>query len=138
MIDPFEFLRRDLERLARSLGLGGGGQGEPIPSFETQGNYKVFYHATEPENVPAIMKDGLKPPVYLMNGRSTVRALQRATRRRYAEYGTYAGGYQVLLRIRLPKDWPLVQDEASDTPQYVKSLTAIPPQYISVDEEHWP
>lgn len=133
MLDPFEGIRRDLERLLRIFG-----RGVTIPSYETEGKYKVMYHATEPENIPAIMRVGLKAPVYMMNGRSTVKGLQLAARRQYTKFGTYAGGYQVLLRIKLPKDWPLILDEASDTPQYVKSLEAIPPEYISIDQEHWP
>ena len=103
MLDPFEAIRRDLERLLRIFG-----RGVTIPSYETEGKYKVMYHATEPENIPAIMRVGLKAPVYMMNGRSTVKGLQLAARRQYTKFGTYAGGYQVLLRIKLPKDWPLL------------------------------
>jgi len=111
------------------------GQDKPddsVPAYETEGKFKVFYHATEPENVDRILLDGLRAPVYMMNGRSTVNVVQRSTS------ATYPGGYQVLLRIKLPKDWPLVQDEASETPQFVKSLVVIPPSDITVDNRHWP
>ena len=111
---------------------------DPIPSYETEGTNKVLYHATEPENVPAIMRDGLKPPVYLMNGRSAVQGIEKSTRENYAQYGTYPGGNQVLLRITLPQDWPLRLDEASETPEYVKSMRAIPADHITVDNQHWP
>jgi hypothetical protein len=97
-----------------------------------------YFHATEPENVPAILKEGLKPPTYLMNGRGTVVSIERAVSKQFARSQVYQGGQQVLLKVTLPADWPLVRDEASETDLFMKSLVLIPARYIVVDKKHWP
>lgn len=111
---------------------------DPIPSYETEGTNKVFYHATSPENVPTIMESGLMPPVYMMNGRFVVQGMEKLVREKYARYGTYPGGEQVLLRITLPRDWPLRLDEASYSGLFAKSMRRIPPDHITIDNKHWP
>ena len=95
---------------------------------------RLLFHATDPENVPSIMKDGLKAPVYMMNGLGTIEAIERGI----AKQTDYKGGNQVLLQIRLPNDWPLFRDEASETDQYVKSLKSIPSKYIEIHNRRWP
>lgn len=111
---------------------------DSVPAYETEGKNKIFYHATERENVDNILLNGLRAPVYMMNGRATVGRQERNAREQNAKFGSYPGGHQVLLRIKLPKDWPLLLDEASLTPEYVRSMEPIPPEYINVDNSHWP